>query len=91
MFSALEDHELSGLVFEKCIALFYQMVTRHLERQMEQGVFRKMDPLLVARSFVGMIAHHGNVFAIHAPGTLQGTPDEVIDTVVEMFLHGMTK
>jgi AcrR family transcriptional regulator len=91
MFSALEDHELSRLFYEKCVAIFYQMVTRHLEREMQKGIFRKVDPVVAARSLVGMIVHHGNIYAIHCPGMLQGSRETVVNTVVDMFLFGMTK
>jgi AcrR family transcriptional regulator len=91
MFSALEDHELSSLFYEKCVAVFYQMVTRHLEREMEKGVLRKMDPVIAARSFVGMIVHHGNIYAVHCPGALQASRETIIETVVDMFLFGMTQ
>ena len=91
MFSALEDHELSRLFYERHVAFFYQMITRHMERQMEQGVFRQVDPLLAARSFVGMVVHHGTIYAIHCPGSLQGGRDQIVSTVVDIFLSGMSK
>jgi hypothetical protein len=50
-----------------------------------------MDPVVAARSFVGMIVHHGNIYAVHCPGMLQGSPETVVNTVVDVFLFGMTK
>jgi AcrR family transcriptional regulator len=89
MFSALERHELAQLFYERQVVLFYGWITKHLQQQMDQGVFRKLDPMLVARSFAGMIAHHGLIYAIYCPGMIQGSRQAVIETVVNLFLNGI--
>jgi AcrR family transcriptional regulator len=90
MFSALEAHELSRLFYDRHVACFYEWVTAHLKREMKKGVFRKVDPLLAARSFAGMLVHHGTIFAIYRPGELHGGRDAVVETVVTLFLSGIT-
>lgn len=90
MFSALEEHELSRLFYERQVACFYDWITGHLEREMKKGVFRPMNPLLAARSFAGMLVHQGMVYAIYRPGDLHGGREAVIDTVVNLFLDGIT-
>jgi AcrR family transcriptional regulator len=91
MFSGLENHELSRLFYERCVAVFYELVTQHLDREVKKGVFREVDSLLTARSFVGMVVHHGTIFAIHCPGALQGSRDGIVETVVSIFLNGISK
>ncbi len=90
MFSALEKHELSRLFYERHVACFYGFLTRHLQRQMDAGVFRKMDPLVAARAFAGMVAHQGLIFSVLRPGDLPAPPPVIIQTLVDLFLGGIT-
>jgi AcrR family transcriptional regulator len=90
MFSALERHELSDLFYERHVAVFYRWVTRHLNRQMRRGGIRKVNALLAARSFAGMIVHHGLIFAVLRPGEMAGSRQQIVDTVVGIFLNGLS-
>jgi len=90
VYSALEEHELSDLFYERHVAVFYGWVTRHLKRQMRRGKLKKADPLVAARSFAGMIAHQGMIYAIYRPGDLAGTREQVVKTVVDIFLDGLS-
>jgi AcrR family transcriptional regulator len=91
MYSALEEHELSKLFYERHVGVFYEWVTRHLKKQMKRGKLKKIDPLLAARSFAGMVAHQGMVYAIYRPGELAGSREKVVRTVVDIFLEGLKK
>lgn len=90
MFSALERHELSKLFFEKKVACFYEFITAHIERQIAIGAFRPVNLLLAARAFAGMIAHHGLLFSVMQLGGLPASPAEIIESVVDIFLGGIT-
>jgi AcrR family transcriptional regulator len=57
-FSALENHELSARFFSTFIAEIYEEVAAHIRRRIRQGAFRKCDPLLAARGFLGMLVYH---------------------------------
>jgi AcrR family transcriptional regulator len=89
MYSALDGHELSQLFYDRQVACFYEWLTAHLKREAKRGVFRKVDPLLAARSFAGMIAHHGTIYSIYRPGELAGSREAIVDTVVKIFLNGI--
>jgi len=89
MFSRLEEHELSDLFYQSRVAVFYSWVTTHLEAMMDRGLIRKMNPLLAARIFGGMVAHQGLVYAIYAPGDLPAPKEEIVETVVSIFLSGV--
>lgn len=91
MFSALEKHELAQLFYERQVAVFYEWITRHLRKEMDRGVFRKIDPLTAARSFAGMVVHHGLIYAVFCPGSIQGDRKAVVETVVNLFLNGITR
>ncbi|MFN7920648.1 MAG: TetR/AcrR family transcriptional regulator [Bryobacteraceae bacterium] len=89
LFSRLENHELSELFYERTLAVFYGMVVSHIEALMARGSLRKMNPLLAARTFAGMVSHQGLIYCVWRPGELPGGRDEVIRTVVDIFLHGV--
>jgi AcrR family transcriptional regulator len=57
-FSALESHELAERFFETYIAKYYEVLARHIEKGIEAGEFRKVDALLAARGFLGMVIYH---------------------------------
>ena len=89
MFSALEGHELSDLFYQRTVAVFYDVVTSHIQRQIECGRFHSAEPLLAARLFAGMIAHQGVIFAIYHPGHLPASKEKIVQTAVDIFLRGI--
>jgi AcrR family transcriptional regulator len=58
MFSGLEAHELSERFFETYIAEYYATLASYIRRRIREGTFRKVDPLLAARAFLGMVSNH---------------------------------
>ena len=56
--SALEGHELAEMFFEKFIRRVYQLLGDYITERQRDGAMVKMDPLIVVRSFIGMIIHH---------------------------------
>src|SRR5256712_3628173 len=58
LFSALEGHELSDMFFRNRHRVFYEFLAGYIARRTREGKFRKVDPLLAAQSFVGMIWYH---------------------------------
>ncbi|MCW5977768.1 MAG: TetR/AcrR family transcriptional regulator [Bryobacteraceae bacterium] len=89
LFSALEGHEYSELFFERQIVTYYRVLTEYLEGRMKKKVFRQMDPLLAARAFTGMVAHHGMVVTIYQNHDLGGRSAEIVAEFVRIFLDGM--
>ena len=89
MFSALDGHELAQMFYERRVAIYYDLLTRYLERQMEAGRVRRMEPLLAARTFTGMVSHQGLIYSVYIPGELAGSPEDVVRGVVDIFLNGM--
>src|SRR3989449_120706 len=58
LFSALEGHELSDMFFRNRHRVFYEFLAGYIARRTKEGAFRKVDPLLAAQSFIGMIVYH---------------------------------
>jgi AcrR family transcriptional regulator len=90
LFSALERHELSSLFFERRVACFNEFLTRHIQRQIDLGVFRPVDPLIAARAFAGMVAQQGLNFSVLMPGSLPGEPTEIVGAIAGLFLKGIS-
>ncbi len=88
MFSALEGHELSDMFLNSMpekdpLALYVQ-------KRIEQGVFKNVDPNLAARAFVGMFFNFiqgQEIFGLKKKQSFQR--EEVVQTFVSIFLTGM--
>jgi hypothetical protein len=68
----------------------FRFVTRYLERQMELGRLRHMDPGAAARCFIGpmvVFVLTREVFPQADSRTLR--PETMAQTLVELFLQGM--
>jgi AcrR family transcriptional regulator len=57
-YSALEEHHLAERFFGEFVAEIYKFLGSYIEKRQAEGGFRKMDPRLVVRSFLGMLIHH---------------------------------
>lgn len=92
LFSALEGHELSHLFFESQVRRLHEFLSGYIRQRIADGVFRPVNPLLAARGFVGMIAHHlylHEIFGVKRPvGVL---PEDVVDTFVTLFVTGIRR
>jgi AcrR family transcriptional regulator len=89
LYSALENHELSNRFTESQVAFLYEILTEYMSRRMEQGAFRRMDPYMAARAFTGLISHQGMAATIFGLGSLDGTREETVGKLVDIFLNGM--
>jgi AcrR family transcriptional regulator len=88
LFSALEGHELSDMFFGKHHKVFYDHLAAYIGIRVEEGAFRKVDPLLAARAFIGMVVHHRLLHEIF--GVPMHRPhDETVSSYVDLFLHGL--
>ena len=88
LFSALEGHELSEM-FLAATAIRDPMAA-YLEKQMEKGTFRKMDPYLAARAFLGMFVCYTQMQEIFGQKKIRDYDRaEVVHTFVSIFLSGM--
>lgn len=88
LFSALEGHELSDMFFRNLHRVFYDYLAGYIARRTREGAFRKVDPLLAAQSFIGMIVYHRllhEIFRVPA----HCSPEDAVAGYVGVFLGGI--
>jgi TetR/AcrR family transcriptional regulator len=88
LFSALEGHELSEMFFGKHHKVFYDHLAAYIETRIADGAFRTVDPLLAARSFIGMVVHHRLLHEIFAV-PMHCSHRETVSAYVDLFLQGL--
>jgi AcrR family transcriptional regulator len=91
MFSALEQHEVSRMFYERYAEAFFGGLARYFERRMNEGAFREIDPRLAAHSFVGAAANYGMSCAIFQRGVPGATQGQVVEAMVDIFLEGLKR
>lgn len=88
LFSALEGHELSDMFFGKQHKVFYDHLATYIQTRIQERAFRKVDPLLAARAFIGMVVHHRLLHEIFRV-PMHRSHEETVATYVELFLNGL--
>src|SRR3989475_13059536 len=56
--SALEEHELAQMFWEKFVRRVYQSLGDYLRERQREGAIVNIKPAIIVRAFVGMIVHH---------------------------------
>jgi AcrR family transcriptional regulator len=90
LFSALEGHDMARPFQETRIRRLREFLSDYLERRSRDGAFRRIDPALGARAFIGMIVDHLIVRHVFGQRELYPQPpEEVAETFVSIFLDGV--
>jgi len=88
MFSALEGHELSEMFLSSIAGR--DPLASYIQRRMDDGAFRRMDPNLAARAILGMFVAYIQMQEIFGQNKLKTFErSEVVKTFVSIFLAGM--
>jgi len=88
MFSALEGHELSEMFLSSVAGR--DPLASYIQRRMDDGVFRRMDPNLAARAILGMFVAYIQMQEIFGQKKIKAFErNEVVKTFVSIFLAGM--
>ena len=91
LFSALESHTLADRFFKTNVARYYERLAEYIARRIEQGAFRKVDPMLAARGFLGMINYHYQIQELYGARKYQKYDDaEATAALTDLWLNGMT-
>jgi len=88
-YSGLENHSLSAMFFDNYSQKCSRFLASRLEAAMDRGDFRRMDPYLCARAFIGMVAHHALVGEIFKLDTDRWPEEELTGSFVQLFLNGI--
>jgi AcrR family transcriptional regulator len=89
LFSALEGHQLSDMFVASMSAR--RPFFNYIQKRMDEGAFRQMNPQLAARSLFGMFASFvmwQEIFGFKK--TQPYDSEEVVRTFVSIFLKGMS-
>jgi AcrR family transcriptional regulator len=88
MFSALEGHELSEMFLSSIAGR--DPLSSYIQRRMDDGAFRRMDPNLAARAILGMFVAYIQMQEIFGQKKVKRFErNEVVKTFVSIFLAGM--
>ena len=88
LFSALENHELSDMFFRNHIRHFYDVLAAYIKQRIEDGAFQRVEPLVAARAFMGMLIYH-RLLTVLFQATLPQEPQEIVRTFVTVFMNGL--
>jgi len=92
LFSALEKHELSHRFFRNYIADYFGVMAGYVRKGIAEGRLREVDPLLAARSFLGMVIYHSWIQELYGGKQVQDFDlHEVSRTIADIWLRGMQK
>lgn len=90
LFSALEGHKMSDMFFQQQYRAFHDLLASYIRRRIEEGAFRRADPLLAAQAFFGIIIHHRLLHDIFGL-PMHLTHEDVVSEYVSMFLDGLAR
>jgi AcrR family transcriptional regulator len=91
LFSALERHELSELFASRHSCAFVEQVVHYVQRRIDQGAIRPLNPVLIATSFLGMVAQHGMNQMLSPHKSFPVEREELIEGMIEIFLKGIAQ
>ncbi len=90
LFSTLENHRLSHRFFRTYVAEYYEGLADHIRERIREGDFRRVDPLLAARGFLGMVIYHFLIQELFGGKRYQKfDPRQVSYTLADIWLKGM--
>jgi AcrR family transcriptional regulator len=92
LFSALEGHALSDMMFRSRVQQLDDFLSRYIARRIAAGAFRNVDPMQAAWNFMGMVVYHTQLlelFGQKPPRHL--TSDRAVEEMVQLFLNGVRR
>jgi AcrR family transcriptional regulator len=90
-FSALRNSDLAESFFRKYMAETFELLSDYFRKGIEKGWFRKIDPMIAARGFLGMITHHFLVQELFGGSRYrQFDPYALGRQLADMWLNGIS-
>jgi len=89
-YSALEEHELADRFYVDFVGQIYEFLGSYVRKRQTDGAFRKIDPKIVVRAFVGMLIHHSlnNILWDKNRRLLDISNEEAARSFAEIILRG---
>jgi AcrR family transcriptional regulator len=91
LFSALEGHDLSEIFFNSTARDMKNHIRRYIKQRIVDGAFRRVDPALAARAFMGMVMNQAQVRNVFHDDDLRFSNRQMADQFVDIFLNGIRK
>lgn len=92
LYTGLEGHSLAEPFFARRVAPLREFLSAYLARRMKAGAFRRLDPVLAARAFLGMVWDWFLVREIFGQrATYPHSTELAAGTFVSLFLDGVRK
>ena len=90
-YSALEEHELADRFFHEFIERVYEFIGGYISRRQKDGAFKKMNPRIAVRAFLGMLIHHSlnNILWDKNRNILKISNEEAAKSFAEILLGGI--
>ena len=92
LYSALEGHEFFQMFWERNVCRMADFMSGYIQQRQQDGAFRRIDPLIVARMFIGTIINHSLVNLLFDPKrTLLNVSNErAAQAFSEILLKGIS-
>jgi AcrR family transcriptional regulator len=89
-YSALEGHELAKMFFNTTARIAYERIAIYIKQRIEDGQFRKMDPVVTARSFLSLIGHRAVVRELFQDDLWRKSSSrDAAAEITDLFLFGI--
>jgi AcrR family transcriptional regulator len=92
LYSALEGHELAEMIFRNHISRTHKQMADYVKKRIADGAFRRVNPMLAVRSFMGMIINqvmHQKFFERYGTDTSNVGTRQVAEKFTDLFLAGI--
>lgn len=89
LFSALEGHDLSEIFFHSSALEIKNHLRHYIKQRIADKAFRRVDPAVTARAFVGMVLYQAQVRNIFQGDDLKLSNRQIADRFVAIFLNGI--
>lgn len=91
--SALENHDLARMFFESFVTDIYKFLSVYIRQRQKDGVFRKVEPRVVIRAFIGMFYYHAlnNILWDREQKLLKISNEEAAREFAAILLDGIKK
>ena len=92
-YSALEEHELASQFFSDFVERVYEFISEYVARRQREGAFRKIEPRIAVRAFLGMLIHHSlnNILWDKERRVIDISNEEAARNFAEILLDGIKR
>jgi AcrR family transcriptional regulator len=94
MFSALEGYESGELVtlfHDRYVCGFLDELVEFFVRRIKDGAFRRLDPGVMANTFISLAAHYSTQLTLFPKGRPPVERHQMVEGFIDIFLEGVSR